>query len=656
MAGPTFAKGLAPVASIVAEPPRLGGMHTLRHIEARLQEQFEAQEARLMSILCERAHLAEESAWHRAHEFCTQQSSGLHSRIDDEVPAIRRHADALADSLRDNLSSHRGDMARHVEGLARRASTLESEQIATSDCLKTHDERIQKLEHMPSRLWLAVESVREELRRTDEALQKKINQVQFLTAKDCEEKWGRRLDERISHAEKIMREVDTRAKEQAGTAMDTVSLVEKTILSRVEAVRRSASEELGVRVAEVEATLRMEVKDGMETCFSKPLEECRCLMDSKLGLYEAALRGEIHVEVGKAIETADRFARAEVTTMSSALTEAIEATRGDVRAQEGRVDAAVERWCAALEQEKLHVRALGGEMQRMEGEMQSRLENLAMGTQRLSEQLVETRSSLTDAAAAAMSQARARPTQEDLNQATCLVQNVAEEAMAKVKDFSIGLDHQRTWLEAQVGNIGGRCQKVEAEAGDARARMHKEIVELDSELKTVRLASTSLVHGVLRAFQVLGLLRRCEPDPRLLQMHEGRDYLARSHATLEISDLLLWERQGLPLAARVTQSWRDFESQGIPSVLALIDQKATEQDLTAVRSAVSGRHFPEKPIASIQCLPTQLRPAGDTVKFTSGSNSDTLPPVETGRVSFGVTDAASLPSPLNRRITSTSLT
>jgi len=176
------------------------------------------------------------------------------------------------------------------------------------------------------------------------------------------------------------------------------------------------------------------------------------------------------------------------------------------------------------------------------------------------------------------------------------------DAAKQIKEYEHSLNSQRARLDSRLSELSGRCNKAEAEFGDVRTKVFKDTADIDAELKTVRLASTSLAQGVLRALQLIGLLGLGDPDPHLLQMHEGRDFLSRSHVGLEISDLLLWERQGRPLTTRVQDRWREFEGHGVGhgvhSILALvekIDFKAARASAVSCSNQSGDKQLPTLP-------------------------------------------------------------
>lgn len=141
---------------------------------------------------------------------------------------------------------------------------------------------------------------------------------------------------------------------------------------------------------------------------------------------------------------------------------------------------------------------------------------------------------------------------------------------ARLGKLSEVVDKQRSFVEDGVQNLQARCQEIHGDFGNLRACTQKETATLGSEVSLLRAAAGSLTQGVVAGFQTIGFLKL------------DADEAGHTAPIRDMCDLLEWEKGGCPLSARVANGWAAAEPQQAPNMLALLAQKASEDDLRMV--------------------------------------------------------------------------
>jgi len=212
------------------------------------------------------------------------------------------------------------------------------------------------------------------------------------------------------------------------------------------------------------------------------------------------------------------------------------------------------------------------------------------------------------------------------------VVDVSNAATERINEVVTTLNGHRTRLETAFAELSTRCREVRVEGNDARLRTQREAMVLGDEVTQLRAATSSLVNGVIKSLQVVGLLRDLReeaspgsPDATRRGIEAMRSPRAERHSTVEVGDLLKWEREGHSLARRVAHGWYDKESSGIPTMLAMVDRKVGPEELLEL-----GKYFPTDTTA--QPLTVFNYSAGHSTSATATdvlrmlSNSLTSPP------------------------------
>mmetsp|Transcript_46882 Transcript_46882/g.111602 ORF Transcript_46882/g.111602 Transcript_46882/m.111602 type:complete len:879 (-) Transcript_46882:111-2747(-) len=176
---------------------------------------------------------------------------------------------------------------------------------------------------------------------------------------------------------------------------------------------------------------------------------------------------------------------------------------------------------------------------------------------------------------------------DELQEGVKAAMHKAAEVTVQISALEMAMQRQQGGFEAEARDLAAQCHAAQAEATEAKSRMQRETSALGSELSQVRAAATSLTHGVVKALQVLGLLRE-EVEVTDPKGQDGKALLVHRRWGIDVGDLLEWEKSGQPLASRVAQQWHPFERAEVPTVLALIERKANEADLRMLRAAIGG--------------------------------------------------------------------
>jgi hypothetical protein len=229
--------------------------------------------------------------------------------------------------------------------------------------------------------------------------------------------------------------------------------------------------------------------------------------------------------------------------------------------------------------------------------------------------------------AAARSEMREFALRREMADGAAASAKVTAELRKRIGEMESTVERQRTRLEVLFRDMQERVDSASSQVGESKERMMKETFALGSEMSGIRSAATSLVQGVLRALQVIGLF------------HSEMDFLPRSFEVaglvtrrcgVEVCDLLEWEKSGQSLASRVSQHWESFQALGAPSMLAVMERKAEQKDVHAVGSTLR--------LVGSQSPPGTLqKPGGSTsLGFNDDPNGQSAKPGSAPNQRFGV--------------------
>lgn len=181
-----------------------------------------------------------------------------------------------------------------------------------------------------------------------------------------------------------------------------------------------------------------------------------------------------------------------------------------------------------------------------------------------------------------------RLTRQEACESAVASATVTSEALGRIAALEAALTRQRERIDSAVRDLGARCDAFRVDLFDARAKTQQELHILGTELSRQQAAGASLVQGVCRALQVIGLLREI---PELDQQQPPDGDLAasvrRPCGGMELRHLLEWEARGQSLAVRVSQQWHSLVAEPWPSTLVeWLQTKADQRDLLSVRTTL----------------------------------------------------------------------
>jgi uncharacterized phage infection (PIP) family protein YhgE len=221
-------------------------------------------------------------------------------------------------------------------------------------------------------------------------------------------------------------------------------------------------------------------------------------------------------------------------------------------------------------------------IQEVRDNFESHLQNVSS---ELRQTLADTKKKVYEETNALRAELREQPTKRELVE-------LASTTTEQYNELSTAIDGHRTRLEAAVADYGTKVREARSESGEARLRMQREAMALAAELTTLRGAASSLANGVLKALQVIGFIRddvelasgkesKKEKETTDAEGGEGKKEHQRA---IEIEDLLEWEKVGKSLAARVARQWYLQESNGIPTMMSLVERKADSEELVVLKT------------------------------------------------------------------------
>jgi len=203
------------------------------------------------------------------------------------------------------------------------------------------------------------------------------------------------------------------------------------------------------------------------------------------------------------------------------------------------------------------------------------------------------------------------------------VEDAAVASAATTSELSKRLTHADAALDRHRNELDrlGRCVVDVRERCESRDTSLK---NFGNQLATSNAATSSLCQGVVRALQVLGLVREelgvellppCAPNGRV------PDSFADCGMQTEL--LLQWEKAGQSLATRVEKNWSKRKAQNSRNMLELIERKAEDTDFHHWVTMLKGQsNVPAPPPAVATSL--GYAPSGM-------SSVVTLPPPQTPR-------------------------
>lgn len=562
-------------------------MHTLRNVEAGIHNRLQGHKIDLEERLVHSVRNAEESAVQRAEDLISPKVSKLHTRLNEELPAVRGQLDeafsscqteVLQTQLALNNSSH--SLSLQIVKVRELFPPLQAA-IDRNSCALT------ELERVPPQLWRALDAARDDQKTAVQELSVQIADMERHIEERLEEKWCTKLQQRIEAAERVLRDVDDRARQHSTDAVHTAALIEDHLLSKVRQLQDYALDEAKKYAGEAAQGVREEILDRqIIENLEKRLAECAIHLDARVAATENRLRADFTVSSVEVLTAAEKESEKKVANLAANINERFEGMTQETQTLQKTLlekDAALHAKMDTTKQNLEAAHALAGV--ELAG-VDSRTHDLEAGAVRFQKFLEELCEKNDNDFSAVHKDMALRATKTELLDTIDHVRTSADSAVAQASELEASFQNHCKWLDKQVAEVTSRCHGAEVEATDAKSLVRREAAALEDEVRTVRAASTSLLHGVLRAVQVVGLLRE-EPEVQKVQAHEGRDLMSRTQQGPDLSELLAWEKAGRSLSARIMHEWRRFEASGSPSILALIDRKASDVDVRAVKLALN---------------------------------------------------------------------
>lgn len=235
-----------------------------------------------------------------------------------------------------------------------------------------------------------------------------------------------------------------------------------------------------------------------------------------------------------------------------------------------------------LKVERQRTEEMGSEASRLTHQVQDTLEaHLQNETTDIRREIADARKKIYEETTVLRAELREQPTKREFVE-------LASTATEQYNELNSAIEGHRFRLEAVASEHNTRLRETKVEMNEARLRMQQEAMALGSEITTLRSASSSLANGVLKALQVIGVMRE---DVETASGSEGVDALKEKrdhHLSIEIEDLLEWEKLGKSLAARIARQWyvKEKESTGIVTMLSLVERKAEADEILVLKELI----------------------------------------------------------------------
>jgi len=144
-----------------------------------------------------------------------------------------------------------------------------------------------------------------------------------------------------------------------------------------------------------------------------------------------------------------------------------------------------------------------------------------------------------------------------------------------------------TRLQASVHEVSSRCCTAHGQASEAQLLAQQELRKAFQEIATLRSAATSLTEGVLKALQVIGIL---DEATQWAVVGDGNATLSpgqNRRNSVNVEDLLQWDKAGNSLSARISRQWQRREAAGNPTLLAALDRLSLSEAYKPVSFPIS---------------------------------------------------------------------
>jgi len=560
----------------------------MRLVEADIRDRLEDQRTSLEEQMQEKGHLTEEAAVRRAYQLLAPQVLGLRQRLDLEMPTLREFSEAACAECQEGLKSLQAEHGIQIGQLGRELVVMGGELHEVGTGLERTTKGLEKLNVARQETMQALESVRSEVLIAAEVLHNRLAEVSQRVATTIEERWCRRLQERLDATEAALHDLDGRSGIQASSNLGSLKLLEDSFLSRLEMLRSDVLEKAKMHADEATTSLRAELDSRLVGEFERRLHEYQVCSEARMAALAGELRDHTAAAARDALASAERSSEARTSSYAGESAELVDAVRREAAAEMKRREKMEERWSQQLREARVSSDAADTLLRSTLEALSSRTEGLEQELLTLRGNISENQLSLDESLSSIRGEVRERASKTELAESTDIIKAGLRDSLARVDALAASMKGQSKWLEDRVKQLAERCCDAEREASAATQRMQHEAAAVNDEVCLVRAAATSLTHGVLRIAHVLGLIRG-EPQSWLLQSAYGPSQ--RRNRGFDVSDLLQWEERGQSLASQVVQQWSPYEEAGAPNVLALLDRKAHHSDIRSIRSAMGDRRL-----------------------------------------------------------------
>lgn len=532
-----------------------------------------------------------------AQEHAEGIGRGAISTLRSELDASSKHAKASSDR---NLEQKARDLIARMnegfEGANRRSDTVKEQGSAALYEANTvirktlADTRSNLLSEMSAMKQL-VANAETRIVQVSEELEAKLIDVTSSRIEDI----AADIRVELNDTKVMLQDQDQSMRQGMKDLLDeAVSKLDKSIEWAVESTTNSSSLSLGQAIAQLQSEMANTLKASNELT-----DNVRCGAADALGK-EVQARREALLDAQKARESLTavlrdelKAASTETVTQSVALTDKIqrrlEASNQAIKSMEIQLAVASKERTddsAALRIELKTDRQRNEELattanqltQQVRDNLETYLQNEA-GELRVA--LADARKKIYEESNALRAELREQPSKRELVE-------LASTTTEQYNEINKAIDTHRSRLELAVAESGTRVREARSEASEARLRMQRETMALGAELTTLRAASSSLASGVLKSLQVIGFIRddvevaSGKDGSKASDMGGGKEHTRG----IEIEDLLEWEKVGKSLATRVSRQWYLKESNGIATMLSLVDRKAEAQEVVALKTLI----------------------------------------------------------------------
>eukprot|EP00927_Polykrikos_kofoidii_P053883 TRINITY_DN48407_c0_g1_i1.p1 TRINITY_DN48407_c0_g1~~TRINITY_DN48407_c0_g1_i1.p1 ORF type:complete len:832 (+),score=195.37 TRINITY_DN48407_c0_g1_i1:120-2615(+) len=416
---------------------------------------------------------------------------------------------------------------------------------------------------------------------------------------------SRRLEEAAATLSRKIAEVqDAQVVADSALKQDQEERLEQTCVRIDRTIKDAASSCNGLMnstVSQASAQLRAEFADGFRSA-NERTDTARCVAaeqlrvevearqaalaaaDSAREAFGAALRDELR--------TAAQDLSANAKSLSAGVDRRVDSTNAELRSLDRSLEAFQKEHTetiaflrSQLKAERQQTEEANAEVNRLLVQTRDSLEgHVQNDVHDLRAAVAECRKRLGEEADGLRHELRQQPTKREVAEGMSAVNE-------RCTELAKALDSYRARLEGAVQDFSTRCRDVSGEASEARLRMQRETMTLGHEITQLKSAASSLANGVIKALNVIGLVRPeetggFEATPLAKPPEDGAEIKTRA---IEVEDLLQWEKIGKSLSSRISRQWYHREMAGYPTVLSMLDGKASQEDFkTTLGSTVAG--------------------------------------------------------------------